>query len=391
MAQTAEPPEFSLVAGGPVHDLFVQTRLLRTPSDFLLRRVIVVSLLAWLPLAVLTAFAGRAISGVGVPFLFDVDVHVRFLGALPLLLAAEVIVHARLKRVMEQFGRRNLVATEDCPRFTSILASATRLRNSGIAEVVIVVLAMSVGHWVWADHVSLTVPTWYSAGHGALELNTAGYWYAFVSLTIFRTILFRWYWRFAIWYRLLWQISNLNLRTNALHPDRAGGLAFLSGSIFAFSPVLVGQALLLSGLIANRIWHRGEALPFFKLDIAAYAAFLMVVVLTPLTFFFRLLARTKRAGRRAYGAVASDYVNAFREKWVDGTPPAGEPMLGSSDIQSLADLTNSYAVVSEMRVLPFSRTDVVKLAVLIAMPLLPLVLTMIPLEEMIDRVLRVFI
>ena len=63
-------------------------------------------------------------------------------------------------------------------------------------------------------------------------------------------------------------------------------------------------------------------------------------------------------------------------------------MLGTPDIQSLADLTRSFEVVQEMNLLPFSNKSVVRLAIILVLPILPLFLTMIPLSEIIDRPLK---
>ena len=63
-------------------------------------------------------------------------------------------------------------------------------------------------------------------------------------------------------------------------------------------------------------------------------------------------------------------------------------MLGTSDIQSLADLGNAYNMVREMRVVPFSNQAIVRLAVIIALPLAPLALTMAPLERIIDGLIK---
>jgi len=46
--------------------------------------------------------------------------------------------------------------------------------------------------------------------------------------------------------------------------------------------------------------------------------------------------------------------------------------------------------VRETRVVPFGRATVVRLVILTALPLLPLTLTMIPLEQLIDRALGMF-
>ena len=66
-----------------------------------------------------------------------------------------------------------------------------------------------------------------------------------------------------------------------------------------------------------------------------------------------------------------------------------EPILGTGDIQSLADLGNSYAVVREMRPVPFDLQDVALLVATTAMPILPLLLTVMPLEELVAKLVSV--
>jgi hypothetical protein len=236
---------------------------------------------------------------------------------------------------------------------------------------------------------ALRVDTWYAAIGPAADSNLtlAGYWYAFVSLSLFRFVIYRWYFRLILWYIFLWRVSRLSLRMNSLHPDRAGGLGFIDNSVFAFTAVLLGHTTVLSGVIGGRIWHEGMKLPTFQMEIAGEVALLMVLVLVPLTFFLLPLVRGKRAGLREYGLLAMQYVDGFGEKWLSGARTNSEPLVGSADIQSLADLAGAHDVLREMRVFPFSRQSFITLAVVIALPYLPLTLTMIPLEEMVRRVL----
>jgi hypothetical protein len=71
-----------------------------------------------------------------------------------------------------------------------------------------------------------------------------------------------------------------------------------------------------------------------------------------------------------------------------GAPDPGEELLGASDIQSLADLANSYALVRDMRPIPFGLDDITRLAAATAAPLLPLLLTIFSLEELVIRIIR---
>jgi hypothetical protein len=189
----------------------------------------------------------------------------------------------------------------------------------------------------------------------------------------------------------LWQTARLPLRLNTLHPDRAGGLGFLSESVFAFAPVLLAHTVVLSGGIGNRIWHEGAKLASFQLEIVATILLLGFIVLLPLTFFSSQLIYAKRTAIREYGGVASGYVREFREKWIAGQNPEGERLLGTGDIQSLADLGNSFQVVRETGVVPFGKEDVLVLAAMLAAPLLLLLPMVLPLQEIIDRIVAMIL
>ena len=385
----ADTENFSLVLGGPLYQLYLRTRLAKLPLDLLLRRVIGLSLICWLPLLVLSVLGGRALGGVAVPFLRDVEPQTRFLVALPLLIAADVFVHDRIGSVVRQFLSRGIIVPEDQPRFEGLIASTMRLRNSIPLEVVLVLVVYTLGHWVWTQKVSLNVGSWYAVKTSAVaHLTAAGYWYAFVSLPILRFIVFRWYFRLFLWYRFLWKVARFPLHLKLFHPDCAGGLGFVSGSVFAFAPVLLARTVFLAGFIGDRIWHTGATLPSFKMEIVGAMLILMLVVLAPLSFFVIPLIQARRTAGREYGILASHYVDDFRNKWITGNGRTSEPLLGTHDIQSLADLGSAYNVVSEIRLLPFSKKTVLRLAIILVIPLLPLTLTIIPLEQMVDRLIK---
>jgi hypothetical protein len=105
--------------------------------------------------------------------------------------------------------------------------------------------------------------------------------------------------------------------------------------------------------------------------------------------FVPKLNRARLAGLRTYGRLASDYVVGFAGKWARGATQQVEPLLGSSDIQSMADLDSSFAIVREMKLVPFGKETIVRFIVIIALPLAPLALTMFSLEELIKRLFQI--
>jgi hypothetical protein len=387
-----KPPEFSLVCGGPLFRMCRHAHLSGDALELLHRRVLAISLLAWLPLLVLSVIDGRAVAGaVKIPFLYDVETHVRFLLALPLFIIADVIVDEQIRPMPRRFVERRIVRPGDMPAFNAAVTWALRVRDSAAVEATLLLVVYTLGLSVWWGAIAPDAATWYVRPEGTgLSFSGAGYWYAFVSIPLFQFILCRWYLRLALWFWLLWRISRLDLQLTAAHPDGAGGLGFLGISAYAFSPVLFAQGVLLAGLIATRIFYQGRTLPAFELEIVSWIGATVLLILGPLGMFTPLLERTKRKDRAAFGTLASEYVCQFDAKWLRRGPRGMRALLGSSDIQSLADLGNSYGVVSGMRLVPFGKADVTGLIVAAATPLLPLALTMFSVEELLRRLFRLF-
>jgi hypothetical protein len=380
--------DFSLVLGGPLFQLFRRAHLAGDALELVRQRIIVISLFAWLPLLALSALEGQLLGGrVAVPFLLDLEVQVKFLLAMPLLIAAELVVHERMRFVVRQFLERNLIPQNALPRFDAAIASAFRLRNSVLAEVLLIAFVYGVGILiVWRHYTALATATWYAVPTAeGLKLSVTGMWYGYVSMPFFQFLLLRWYFRLFIWIRFLWQVSRIELSLVPTHPDRVGGLGFLANTVYAFTPLAVAHGALLAGLIANRIFYLGAALPEFKIEIAVVTVFLLCVVLGPLLVFAPQLAQAKRTGNREYGTLAERYVREFDAKWLRGGAPADEPLVGSGDIQSLADLGNSFEVVRTMQIAPITRDALLRLVAATLMPIVPLLLTMMPLEELLKR------
>jgi len=72
------------------------------------------------------------------------------------------------------------------------------------------------------------------------------------------------------------------------------------------------------------------------------------------------------------GLLASRYVFGFEDRWIQAGGSEASELLGTSDIQSMADITNVYSNVRQMRLVPFGTDDITRLAATPAAPLLPL-------------------
>jgi hypothetical protein len=384
------PADFSLVLGGPLFQLSRRAHLSGDALELLHRQVLVTILLTWLPLLILSMIDRQAIGGeIKIPFLHDFEANARFLVALPVLIFAEGIVHRRMSPV-RRFVERRIVVSDDLPRFNAAVNSAIRARNSVVVEVTLLLLVYSIGLWIWRSQVALDETTWYGFTEGEhLHLSLAGYWYVFVSLPVFQFILLRWYVRLVIWFRLLWQISKLNLHLSAAHPDQAGGLGFLGKTSYAFGPILFAQGTLLSGVIASRVLYEGQGLLSFKIEAAGFVVFFVLVILGPLVMFTPLLDRTKRKGSTEYGLLANRYVFGFEEKWMQASSPDTSKLLGTADVQSMADMASVYENVRKMRLVPFGTADITRLAIATAAPLVPLLLTMFSLPELIRFLVKI--
>jgi hypothetical protein len=378
--------DFSLVLGGPLYQLWRRMFLSGPALELLARRMIGIPTIAWLPPLGLSLWEGHALRGVAVPFLYDFAVHVRFLVAVPILLLAEIVVHDRIRRVVQQFVNTGIVTSQMLPDFQAAISRTMRLRNSLVIEIALAVLAFGFGWAIWRGDTGLASSSWFGTVEEGKQITTvAGWWYLHISIPMFQFLLYRWYFRLFVWFVFLKRVARLPLHLTPTHPDRAGGLGFVGAGAHAFVPVILAQSIVLSAVIGSRIVFHGKPLVTFQYEIVAFFVIQLLLVLGPPCVFAKTLLELKRQGRREYGVLAAHYTSEFHDKWIEGGAPPGEPLLGSSDIQSLADLANSYTVIGEMRPVPFSKDTLVQVVGAVAIPLLPLALSIVPADEILKK------
>jgi hypothetical protein len=383
---------FSLVKGGPLYQSMVRMRLVI--GDSYIRMAIVFVALTWLPLLILSVWQGSAVgTDVQIPFLRDYAVHARFLISLPILILAEGLLDSKLQKTIRGFTTLNLITPEDTPRFNSAIQAVRVWRDSALAEALIAIVVVIQSYFVLSKHgwFSATMSSWHTKpSFMGSTLTTAGWWLeASLSVQIFLQA--RWLWRLLIWTKLLARINKLNLQLIPTHPDRAGGLAFLGKGQTQFGLIVFAVSAAVAGAGANLIVFEGQALRIFERNLVFYILLVTTIFVSPVFVFIGRLHRVRKKGQLDYGALAMEYVRSFDSKWLRGGVSPAESLLGSPDIQSLADMINSFNSARQMTIVPLSRRNLLTFLIAAAIPFLPLLLLVLPAQDLIKGVWKMLL
>ena len=380
----AHESDLAFELGGPAYRLMQRVGLIRGDGPSIVRRIVAFLLITWVPLLVFSLLEGRAIGATPRgSFLLDFATYARFFLAIPLLFAAEIVVGPRLRNVGRQLLQANFVRPEDVPAFEAAMVRTRRRREAFLPELIVLVIAVIGARFTFEQLATgSTVESWSSlALPGGKGPSLTGLWYHWIAVPILQFFALRMLWRLVIWTLFLREVARLNLNTVATHPDRAGGLAFLGAAHVSIAIFPFALSCILSGAIGFQIYFEGASIKGFELLLAVFVVLSELVCLGPLLMFSPLLARTRRTGLLKYSTLSGTYNRDFEGKWLKGESGPGEPLLGSADIQSLADLGNSYRMAEEMTAFPFGRKQVVQIAIIAALPCVPLVFLVFPMGE----------
>jgi hypothetical protein len=168
----------------------------------------------------------------------------------------------------------------------------------------------------------------------------------------------------------------------------AAGLGFVSEGQLRFGAITFAGSAVVAAQMGNAIAYEGTTLADLKFIMIGYGVFAVLLLVAPLLLLIPVLRRVKKRGLFEYGALATGYTLLFDAKWVHGRPPEGETILGSSDIQSLADLNNSFAIIREMKTAPIDKSTLISLAASALLPMVPVLIFATPAELLMRSVLK---
>jgi hypothetical protein len=169
------------------------------------------------------------------------------------------------------------------------------------------------------------------------------------------------------------------------HPDHAGGLAFLGDGQSRFSILLFATSAHIAGAIANQILYNGKSIYDFQAIVAFYTVGIGLLVLLPLLVYVPKLFTLKEEGQLAYGALSMAYSQVFDRRWIGKTPLTEEMLAEIADFSALADLGASFQVVKDMSIFPVDFDTLKLLLLATVVPFIPLLLSVIPLPDLLSR------
>jgi hypothetical protein len=373
----SEALAFSLL-GGPLHRFGRRLGLVRGTTNTIPLGLA----LAALPSSVLLVIA--MVEGVTdrVFSLSLIGGHARLLVAIPLFFVCEAWLDPRVTIFGRQIVETGVVPPDAQPALGAYLARASRWRDSWVPDAVSLGLAVLLGlvgvRFLYGSTAA------FDPDRAVIAGTVSAWWYWVVCLPLFRFLMFRWVMRLGLWAHYLWRLSRLKLHLVPTHADGAAGLGYLEVVHSTFLPLVAAGSVLLSASFAEEMFAG-------RMDLSVvYPAFAIalfvdaVLFVGPLLVFAPALWASQARGMEEYMALASQYASAFETKWLRTHDP-GEPLLGTPDVQALADLGVGMTTVREMRWLPVSPRVLLELGVTAALPFAPLLLLEYPLGDLLKR------
>lgn len=368
---------FSML-GGPLHRVGIRLGLVRNETQTV-RLGLALALLLW-GMSLLLAWS------------VDVDMftfnmlgaHVRLLLAIPLMFVAESLLDPRMDGFIRVAIRSRVVPGDSRSRLVAELGRIARWKDRWLPEAICLAIAIA---FLWLApllHIPGTDST-LDVNHPS-RVAAAGWWYSIVCLTVLRFLMLRWIWHMLLWFYCLWFLSRLPLRLVPAHSDGMAGLGGLELVHLHFAPLVLAISAGLAASFAVDIHAGAMTLEDVYPAIAAILILDAIFLIGPMFFFAGQLWACKVKGVDDYMVLAEKYSARFERKWIAGNEP-DEELLGTGDIQSLADLTTAIDVVRAIRILPMSPGVMLNLAIIALIPMIPLMLFKYPMAELIGQML----
>jgi len=332
----------------------------RRPRQLVGRALLLIGL-TWVPLAALSVWGKPPFYGTQlVPsnFFADFAAYAQFLLGLPLFVLAEAIVGTAANDAGREFVATGIVRARDLGTVDRLHHRVAILRTSTWGELACVALgyAFSLAILV-TEFREGKGSTWHTyVDQGVRHVSAPGMWEFFVALPLLNYWWLRHVWKIAVWCYYLFRLSRLRLALVATHPDRTGGIGFISSAQGHFAWIILAYG------VSNVAATVGYELAIERVDpwippvwgpILGFVIVAPLLFLLPLFMFTRQLYRTKRRARRLYRARVMEYARLFESTVLPQAPSARTSPATMLDLGLMARFSELFERCEHMRVVPF--------------------------------------
>lgn len=414
---------FSLFEGDRLTRLFQRLGMGGYRWYDLAKRSLLLIFVTWVPLAVLSVISQvHWIQPPGQNFFLDFAAYGQMLIALPIFLIAERLIDWQTREASRYFVTTGVVQPGDAVRLVRINWQLKQLRHSMWPDLVCIALGyVLTASWMIPEMLN-DRDTWHamgpiaqlppktcdSLGNCSEEPSDPLAWFTWLQLIflgplttfeVFRESpqpltwpgLFellvagplttywwlRWAVKIGLWTWYLYQISNLRLNLVTSHPDKTGGIGFLSDTQTKFGSVILAYGI---SYVAPTVLYKlkFEGATFAVLSVWGSAAGFVVgaplFFTLPLFMFTRQLYHSKMHALELFQERSMERAKAFEEKWLKACTSGHYELMSGSDLAGLNALNHVYDHIHKMRVVPFdlrSFSELVSSALGPMVPLLP--------------------
>ncbi len=378
MAADRTIPAFSLVEGDLVNRAFSRLGLHGRRVVDLLGRSVTLWFVTWFPLALIALVEGYCFQRTPAEnFFYDIAAYAQLFIGLPLFIVAESFITASTREASRHFSNSGMVKPEYLPQLATYHRQFEVWRKSLRGETVCIAAAYLITYVTLLPLLlDNSVPTWHTQmvdGHKVL--TWAGWWELLIVLPLIDYWWIRWVWKIGLWSWYLYKVSRLPLALVASHPDRTGGLGFISEAQTKF-----GLLILAYGVtnVAATVAHE---LVIEKLDVhvmTIWGPIVSFVIGAPLLFtvplfvFTKQLYRTKKRAITTFQEKALERALEFEKKWLQAVASGEVHTMSGSDLSGMSNLNSVFDRIHSMRVVPFDLRSIGELMGAAIGPILPL-------------------
>lgn len=391
MAHLSLPPEFSdstsfsLFEGDLVSRLFARLGMGSYRVVDLIKRSLLLIGMTWVPLAILAILDNvHWIQSPGQNFFLDFAAYGQFILGLPLFLAAERVIDKQSREAARSFVTTGIIRSEDAPLISRLNRQVVGYRIAIWPELVCVVVAYTLtASWIIPELYN-DRDTWHAMGPIGIRqpLTWPGVWEVGFALPLQMFWWLRWMWKIGLWCWYLYRASRFHLNLVASHPDRTGGIGFLSEAQTKFVWVILAYGISnIASTIGYKLSFEGAQMDAVWGPIVSFVVGAPLLFTVPLFMFTRQLCEAKTRAIKLFQARFMERALAFEEKWLQACSSGKYDLMGGSDLAGLNALDMVYDRLRKMRVVPFDMRSFSELVGSALGPMIPLLPYLIDVPE----------